>query len=100
MAETASIIMEEGGIDACVCAMRANVNKLEIIKSASKVMLKLSHLPGGSVAVARQGGTRQIINTIQVRACLSRGVGGGQMLTLTGAYSREYGQSDVTQVRG
>ena len=77
MAETASIIMEEGGIDACVCAMRANVNKLEIIKSASKVMLKLSHLPGGSVAVARQGGTRQIINTIQVRACLSRGVGGG-----------------------
>ena len=66
--------MEEGGIDACVCAMRANVNKLEIIKSASKVMLKLSHLPGGSVAVARQGGTRQIINTIQVRARISRGV--------------------------
>ena len=65
--QSAEAIMEEGGIEACVCAMRANTNKMDVVKSSARVMLKLSHLNGGPVAVARQGGTRQIINSIQVR---------------------------------
>jgi hypothetical protein len=64
----AELIVSDGGVEACVCALRANPNKMAIVMSACNVLLRLCDTTEGSVAVARQGGTRQIIQTIDVNA--------------------------------
>lgn len=66
MDEFASLIIEEGGIDACVCALRANQNRLDVVRACTAAMITLARKDDGAIAIARQGGTRQIINTIQV----------------------------------
>jgi hypothetical protein len=64
----AESIVADGGVEACVCALRANANKMGIVTSACTALLRLCDTTDGSLAVARQGGTRQIIQTVQANA--------------------------------
>ena len=61
----ATIIINEGGINACVTAMRANQTDLQVCQDAVNTMLQLAGTDEGAVAVAKQGGTRQVINTVE-----------------------------------
>ena len=57
--------MNEGGIQACVTAMRANQTDLQVCQDAVNTMVQLARTDAGAVAVAKQGGTRQVINTVE-----------------------------------
>ncbi len=58
------MIVEEGAIEACVAALRANMNDTEVVASAVNTLLQVAATDKGAVAVAKHGGTRQIIATV------------------------------------
>lgn len=60
----AKTITDEHGIEACAAVLRANPSDSEIIGAAVDIMLRISSTDEGAVAVARHGGTRQLIATI------------------------------------
>lgn len=57
-------IAEEGGVEACVSALRANTTSTEVVASAFNTLLQIASTDKGSVAVAKHGGTRQVIATV------------------------------------
>jgi len=62
--EALDTIVEEGGVEACVAALRANTTQADVALSAMNTMLTIAATDKGSVAVARHGGTRQVIATV------------------------------------
>ncbi len=68
MPECAQEISEGGGVEACVCALRANENDEAVVRSTTNTLLQLAAGARGAVAVARLGGTRQVISTIMANA--------------------------------
>jgi hypothetical protein len=58
-------ITEEHGIEACTALLRANETDVAIIGPAVETLLQLSRTDEGAVAVAKHGGTRQLINTLE-----------------------------------
>lgn len=60
----ARIITDEHGIEACAAVLRANTTDSEIISAAVETMLRISSTDAGAVAIAKHGGTRQLIATI------------------------------------
>lgn len=64
----ADLVAECGGIEAVVAALRLYPTREDIISTGSDILLKLAGSDAGAVAVARNGGTRQIIQTISANA--------------------------------
>jgi hypothetical protein len=62
------IIAEEGGVEACAAALRANSSNVALIISAFNTMLQISSSDDGAIAVAKHGGTRQVISCIASNA--------------------------------
>ena len=65
----ADLIVQDGGIEACVCALRANTSRLGVVQSATNTLAQLATSDAGAIAVAKKGGSRQILNTMLV--CVS-----------------------------
>ena len=61
-------VTEEGGVEACVSALRANATNIEIVTSTFNTLLQLAASDEGAVAVARHGGSRQVMATVTANA--------------------------------
>ena len=61
-------VAEDGGVEACVAALRANATNVEIVSSAFNTLLQISASDSGAVAVARHGGTKQVMATVAANA--------------------------------
>jgi hypothetical protein len=61
-------VTEDGGVESCVAALRANTTNVEIVSSAFNTLLQLAASDEGAVAVARHGGSRQVMATVTANA--------------------------------
>lgn len=61
-------VTEDGAVEACAAALRANTNNADIVTDALSTLLQLSESDKGAVAVAKLGGTRQVIATVHANA--------------------------------
>ncbi|KAA0148343.1 hypothetical protein FNF29_06730 [Cafeteria roenbergensis] len=57
-------ITEIGGIEACIAAIRSNPSSLGVANVASSALLQIASTATGAIAVAKNGGTRQLVTTI------------------------------------
>jgi hypothetical protein len=62
--ETKDAIIEDGGVEACVAALRANTSNSGITASAAQTLIQLAESDKGAVSVAKHGGTRQVIASV------------------------------------
>ena len=61
-------VIDDGAVEVCAAAMRANTNHAGIVTDATSMLLELAESDKGSVSVAKLGGTRQMIATIHANA--------------------------------
>lgn len=61
-------VIDDGAVEACAAALRANANNADIVTDATTALLQLSESDKGAVAVAKLGGTRQVIATVHANS--------------------------------
>lgn len=62
--QDSEFITEVGGVEACVAALRSNPSSVRVAEVASNTMLQLASTAAGAIAVAKNGGTRQLVASI------------------------------------
>jgi hypothetical protein len=53
-----------GGVETCVSILRSNGTVPQMMEQVAHSLLMISSTPGGAVAVAKNGGTKQIVTTV------------------------------------
>jgi hypothetical protein len=58
------IVVHQGGIEACVSAMRAHQTGLAVARAVNNALTKIAAAPKGATAVATRGASRQLMRAL------------------------------------